>query len=128
MDKTLFEKLTSHDKALTLQQSVINNITNLLHFGGFLDDEIDDINSNENSLSGSIYPNSLSAIVDKSGANKEEFKAYQAGLEKLVLRFEPRVKSIKVSGLKHQGVQIGCNIKVELYDGEFEQHFVFNQG
>jgi len=127
MDKTLFEKLTLPDKALTLQQSVINNITKLLHFGGFLDDEIGSNNSG-NSLSSSIYPNSLSAIVDNSGADKEEFKAYQSGLEKLVLRFEPRVKSIKISGFKHQGMQVGCNLKIELHDGEFEQHFVFNQG
>jgi len=128
MDKTLFEKLTCSDQTLTLKQSVINNIARLLSCGGFLDNEVNNRVEAQNGDSISIYPNSLSVIVDQSKADEDEFKKYQAGLEKLILRFEPRIKKVEVNGFRHQGMQVGCSLKIELYDEEFEQNFVFNQG
>jgi predicted component of type VI protein secretion system len=127
MDKTLFEKLTCSNQTLTLKQSVINNIARLLSCGGFLDDEIDQRKETTSDGSISIYPNNISAIVDQSSEDEEQFKVYQAGLEKMILRFEPRIKNVKVNNFRHQGTQVGCSFNIELHD-EFEQHFVFNQG
>ena len=127
MDKSLFEKLTCCKKTLTLKQSVINNISRLLNCGGFLDDEVSRKSQLASQQLNSIYPNSLSSIIDQSLDNKELLTSYQKKLQQLILRFEPRIKNVKVKSLKSQGLQMGCNLKIELYEEEFEEHFVFNQ-
>ena len=127
MNKTLFEKLTCAGDPYTLLQSVSVNIDRLLNCGGVLDAAID-VNGEPGRLAlGSIYPKGLAAAVDQPAVNSAQQDQYRANLVKLLLRFEPRLKSVTVNRFINRGLQCVCSLKIELIGGEFEQEFVFKQ-
>ena len=127
MNKTLFEKLTTAGKPLTMRQSVSDNIERILSCGGFLDAAIED-NSEPGSVApNSIYRSGMEAIVDQPGVNSPELDQYRENLVKLLLRFEPRLKNVTLNGFVNMGYQSACRLKIELIDGEFEQEFIFKQ-
>ncbi|NQZ09801.1 MAG: hypothetical protein HRT35_21830 [Algicola sp.] len=125
MGKTLFEKLTCVGESITLQQSVTDNINRILNCGGVLD-AVDNGESGGVVLN-SIYRNGLAAVVDQPSVNSAQQDQYRANLVKLLLQFEPRLKSVSVNHFINQGLQSVCSLKIELSCGEFEQEFVFKQ-
>ena len=125
MDKALFERLTNVSEDFSLQQSVTDNINRILCCGGFLDATTGQSVDAGREAMDSIFRNSMPSIVDQSFGNEEQQSIYRARLAKLLLRFEPRLKSVKVNSLSQVGLRSSCRLKIELIDGEFEQEFVF---
>ena len=122
MNKTLFEKLTQTTELISLKQSVIDNIGRILGCGGFLDSGIDDFSVA--SMEGNLNKG-LGAVVDQAQDDEQQLAKYRKTIERTLLKFEPRLKGVKVTHLTHQGIQSCCQIKMVLVDGEFEQEFMF---
>lgn len=127
MNKTLFEKLTKPGKPVNLRQSVTDNIERILASSGYLDADAGGMLDPGKALLESIYPGGLPYVVDKSSGNDEQLKDYRKMLRKALLKFEPRLKDVTVSSIQTCGFRSACRLKIELYDGEFEQEFVFAQ-
>jgi predicted component of type VI protein secretion system len=125
MNKTLFEKLAFAGETFTIRQSVTDNISRILNSGGFLDAAIGGNGETGRVALGSIYRNGMPSIIDQGMGNQVQQAQYRATLAKLLLRFEPRLKSVTVSRFIGQGMRSSCRLKMALMDDEFEQDFVF---
>ncbi len=115
MNKTLFEKLAFSGHAISLSQSVINNIDNIFQARGLLDGDTLIQQSEQ------VLP----FIVERSALSSVEAEGYKQGVRQLILRHEPRVKTVEVISLSNDGVKGRCRLKLGLMSGEIEQLFKF---
>ncbi len=120
MNKTIFEKLTSSE-VVSLKQSVINNIDRILSAGSFLDGDAKEKGDLGQDLLNGFFKNGLPAIVDQAVHNGEQIHSYSKLIEKILLRFEPRLVRVKVKGFVNQGLKSFCRLRIELVTGEFEE-------
>lgn len=119
--KALFERLIKPVHTISTKKSIINNIENIIRFGSYLDAGVDSISGGVKS----IYHNGLLSVVDVSLEHQQQVVQFNMVLVQLVKMYEPRIKDIQVLDIKTRGFNSSCQLKIFLFDEEFEEEFVF---
>jgi len=125
MTKAFFEKLTHAGQDISIKESVVKNIENILNFGGFLDAGVDGFTSRTTSAIDGIYRNGLQAIVDQSLDNQQQVAQFQRDIVRVLQVYEPRIKTMQVLNIGYVGQRSRCQLNVVLLNESFEQNFVF---
>ncbi|SHE43031.1 hypothetical protein [Vibrio gazogenes] len=119
--KAFFEKLTAPGEIITTRDSVVRNVEHILCFGAFLDAGVD---ADTDTLSDDH--NGPWSVVDVSLSHEQQIIQFQQYLAQLINVHEPRIKEVQVMTIKSRAEVSYCQLKICLYNEEFEQDFVFH--
>ncbi len=117
MAKTLFEKLDGSSAALSLKESVYNQVQRIISTRTYLGSapEVDSY------VSGFGVPE----IVDKYATSNDDHQQFRRIIRQQILALEPRVKEVEVKAIYSHTYRASCQLLLQLEEGSLDEQFFF---